>query len=227
MWEPKVARSAHVSIAVGDDDARRIKGWGGNPVVVPNVAEQMADGGLSPENGPAVFIASFGYEPNAVAAETILREIWPNVLRVAPAARLVLAGYESDTKFGWASSVPGVTVAGQVATMAPVLAKAAVVLAPVKSGGGTQLKVAHGLAARRVVVATSYSARSIPTDSLTGCVVRDDWEQFADAVASLLTNVSDRHQRENVLRQTSVSSWIEAAEPLVTRIGTLAASRCA
>jgi hypothetical protein len=221
VWEPRVARGADLSIAVNRPDARCLAGWGCDPVIVANVAHQMPDPGFSPADGPAVFIASFGYGPNAEAAEAVLKNVWPRLSRALPNARLVLAGHESRTRFGWASSIPGVTVAGELAAIEPLLAEAAVVLAPVGRGGGTQLKVVHGLAARRVVVAMPYSARSIPSDFVDGCVVRSDWSGFADAVANLITDVESRHRRETALRRACLSSWSDVTAPLLTKIHTL------
>ncbi len=225
VWEPSVARSASLNVVVDNSSAQRLVRWGADVVVVPNVAEQVQDAGFSPACGSVVFIASYGYAPNAAAAEVILHKIWPRVSRVVPQAKLVLAGHESDTRFGWANAIPGVTVTGEVPTMGPLLAEAAVVLAPVTNGGGTQLKVAQGLAARRVVVATPYSARSIPREFLDGCVVRNDWRQFADAVAELLTDVDSRHHRETMLRRIHLGNWSDVAAPLLVRMRALLASR--
>ncbi len=53
------------------------------------------------------------------------------------------------------------TVTGWVDELAPELARAAVVVAPLRSGGGTKLKVLEALAAGRPVVATTVGAEGI------------------------------------------------------------------
>ena len=218
MWEPSVARSADVALAVSEFDEGRLASWGANTVVVPNAAEPVLDALPSDPRGPVVLVASFGYAPNFDATNAVLHHVWPRVLERVPDARLVLAGRESERNFGWARRLRGIAVTGDLESVAPVLAGASVVLAPVSRGGGTQLKVAEALAARRVVVATPYSARSATAELAAGCVVAESWPRYADAVADLLLDVPRRHRLEAVLAGAEVRGWDEVAAPLVERL---------
>ena len=225
VWEPKVARIADLAVAVSDADAAHLMEWGADVVVVPNVADPVQDAMPSDPGGTVVFVASFGYAPNAEAARDVLRHVWPRVLARVPDAKLVLAGHESERYFGWAREVRGVSVAGEVASVDTILADAAIVLGPVTRGGGTQLKVVQALAARRVVVATPYSARSAPRELASCCVVADDWSGYADAVVNLLTDVERRHTLEAALRRAEVRGWNDAVAPLIERLRSIASYR--
>jgi hypothetical protein len=102
LWEPVVARTAHLNVAVSHANAATLSEWGAEVVVVPNAVDPIHDAVESAPGGPAVYIASFGYAPNSEAAHAVLRHVWPLVRARVPDARLVLAGRESERLFGWA-----------------------------------------------------------------------------------------------------------------------------
>jgi succinoglycan biosynthesis protein ExoO len=108
-------------------------------------------------------------------------------------------------------------VAGEVADVEPLFREAAVVLAPVQAGGGQQLKVIEALSYGRVVVATSFSARSVPSELSDLCVVADGEHEYAAAVVKQLTDSPSRWAREQ-RAETGVQAlptWRVAAQPAV------------
>jgi glycosyltransferase involved in cell wall biosynthesis len=85
-----------------------------------------------------------------------------------------------------------VVVAGEVPDLAPLLARAAVVVAPLALGGGMRVKVAEALAAGKAVVATRLAVEGLAVrDGLHLCIADED-EAFAAAIVRLLANASAR-----------------------------------
>ena len=80
------------------------------------------------------------------------------------------------------------TVTGWVDELAPELARAAVVVAPLLSGGGTKLKVLEALAAGRPVAATTVGAEGIEVGDGEHLLVADGVEAFVAAVDRLLAD---------------------------------------
>jgi glycosyltransferase involved in cell wall biosynthesis len=209
-WEPALARRAWLNVAVSAADAATIAGWGGDVVTVPSGRPSWITPVPSPAGGPALLVVNATYAPNVAAARWLVDEVWPLVRH--PGAALRVVGRGSHTLGGGDARV---TVVGEVEDLGAEYAASAFVVAPVASGGGTQLKVAEALAAGRAVVATPYSARSVPEALREACVVADGAAAFAAAVDALF---ADRAEREAVALRTGLPSWSEVAAPLVSRL---------
>jgi len=186
---------------------------------ISNAARRPLSWTPSPSDGPVTYVANAAYDPNRQAAHFLVREVWPLVRGRVPAAELCLVGRGMDEVMGWARSVPGVTVIGEVPDVTPLLQAAAVVAAPVASGAGTQLKVVEALSHGRTVVATPYSANSIPAGAEVGCRIAPDAIGFADALVSALGSPDERHRRERQLTsEWEPLTWSRAAAPLITAL---------
>ena len=77
-----------------------------------------------------------------------------------------------------------VEVTGTVADVRPYLARSRVVVAPLRAGGGTRLKIMEALDVGRPVVATSL-----------GCEGMEDLVGRGVVVADTATGLADRHRR--------------------------------
>src|SRR5205085_5990423 len=102
-------------------------------------------------------VASAGYGPNVEGLRWLVADVWPLVTAALPSARLEIAGLGTDSLRDELSS-DGVRVVGTVDDVGAFYDGCAVVAAPVRRGGGSQLKVVEALGRGRVVVATSHSA---------------------------------------------------------------------
>jgi polysaccharide biosynthesis protein PslH len=104
------------------------------------------------ENAVA-FVGAMDYLPNVDAVTWFAAEIWPAIKAKHPAAEFRIIG-RSPTKDVLAlAKMPGVVVTGGVPDVRPHLAKAAVVVAPLRIARGLQNKVLEALAAGKAVVA--------------------------------------------------------------------------
>jgi glycosyltransferase involved in cell wall biosynthesis len=216
-WEPRVAEHASLCLAVDLTEAARLAAWGARVVIVPNAVDSI-ENTPSPDQGPAVVVANATYGPNAEGLRWLVDEVWPLVRRQHPKAELVIAGLATDTVVT-SQPAQGITVLGRVDDANELVRRAAVVLAPVRSGGGTQLKVVEALAQGRAIVATTYSSRSIPEGARSAAATADTPADFAAATVTLLADLGQRRKREHILQAgTAVPTWDAAVQPLVAEL---------
>jgi polysaccharide biosynthesis protein PslH len=172
--------------------------------VVPNGVDTSAAPGPEPGGPPlALFTGTLAYPPNAEALDWLLREIWPRVRAAEPAARLAVVGPdppESARKLADES----VELTGRVAEMRPWFERASVVLVPMRSGGGTRLKVLDGLASGRAMVSTTMGAEGIDAHDGEHLLLADGAAAFSAAVVRLL--------RDPALRARLAAGGRELAE---------------
>ena len=229
-WEPRVSRRAAVVAASAAADVALLSSWGAHVVHAPNGTE-VAPAPPSPRQGPVTFVASFDYAPNAEAARWLVAEVWPRLRSAAPELRLRLVG-RAAAALGVRRDGPGtggyngVEVVSDPDDVGTAYAEASIVLAPVRTGGGAQLKVTEALARGRLVVATSFSAAAAPPGADGAVIVADDAESTARAVLDLWRDPAARRARERALvAQAPVPSWEEACRPLADALERLVGRR--
>lgn len=134
-----------------------------------------------------VFNGFLTYRPNLDAAQYLLDEIWPLVLRRCPDARLTIVGGGPDQDLRRLRR-PSVEVTGHVPDIRPYLGRAAVVGVPVRIGGGTRLKVVEGLALGKAMVSTSLGCEGLAVRDGQHLLLGDDAGSFAARVLELFAN---------------------------------------
>jgi len=132
-----------------------------------------------------LFVGSYWYEPNRIAAELLIDEIVPDVrARSAAEVRLVLVGAAPSPAM-LASTDPGLMLAGRVPDVRPYLSAADAIVVPLRQGGGTRLKLLEAFAACRPVVATAKAAEGIAAKDGVHLLVRESPAEIAAAVIRL------------------------------------------
>ena len=153
----EVRKFAHVWY-VDPQDEQRFPARSGS--VLPNVTRLPQS--LSPFNRSPVptvlMVGKMSYEPNTEGADFFIREVLPALRESVSDTTLRLVGQcTPELKARW-SAVAGVEVAGFVDDLSAEYLGAWVVVAPVFSGGGTQIKVLEALSYGCGVVVSEFSA---------------------------------------------------------------------
>ena len=113
-----------------------------------------------------------------------------------------------------------ITVTGRVEAIEPYLARAEVILVPVRTGGGQRLQVLQGMALGKAVVTTSLGAEGLDFYNVRPpLVVADTDEELAVATAALLADRKSRCElgrqaREFVACYFSPTAYRERAEAI-------------
>jgi polysaccharide biosynthesis protein PslH len=199
-WERQVMAQAEQLIAVTQADADVLGQLTRRPpAVVENGVDTRGFAGVRPqvEARQVLFVGNYEYAPNVDAVAWALDAIWPRVWARCPEARFVVCGHAMPTE--WAHRWPDARIdwRGYVDSLPAVQGQSSVFLAPLRSGGGSKLKVLEALAAGLPLVSTSQgvSGLGISLGSSFGgaasaqvAAVSDGTDALADAIVHLLTH---------------------------------------
>jgi len=134
-----------------------------------------------------LFVGFLSYQPNALAAEVLVRDIWPMVRTRVPNARLIVAGSGCPKLVrSYAAADPSVTCTGFVEDLAELYGQARVVCCPILNGAGTRVKIIEAAAHARAIVSTTLGAEGLTFENGTEIVLRDGVAPLADECVRLL-----------------------------------------
>jgi glycosyltransferase involved in cell wall biosynthesis len=158
-------------------------------IELPPAADPAAE-----EQGLVLFVGNFAHPPNRDAATWLAGEIMPVVRARVPGARLRIVGTAPPASVRELADAHTQVVA-DAPDVLPHLAAAAVVMAPVRTGGGMRMKVLHAMACGRAVVTTGRG-----TEGFTGfagpppLAVAEGTPAIAAATAALLEDDEERRR---------------------------------
>jgi polysaccharide biosynthesis protein PslH len=169
---------ATVAVSARDAEALHAVAPGAPITVVPNGVDtehyRPADRAAT-EAELAVFTGKMDFRPNVDAMTWFVRDVWPRVREERPSARLAIVGRDPVPRVR-ALAGAGVEVTGAVDDVRPYLARAGVVVVPLRVGGGTRLKVLEAMAMAKAIAATPMAVE--------GLHVNDGAEALLDASAA-------------------------------------------
>jgi glycosyltransferase involved in cell wall biosynthesis len=134
------------------------------------------------------FIGHFKYLPNMKGIEWFLQHVWPLIKTSVPNAHLRLVGEGSDTqnhKLG-----DDVEALGWVGDPSEEIATWNAMIVPIRTGGGTRIKLAEGFARKCPVVSTTLGAFGYDVVNGQELLIADDARDFALACARLLVDLT-------------------------------------
>jgi len=144
-----------------------------------------------PEQGVVVFSGNFEYHPNIDAVHFLVSEIWPEVRKRRPGLRLKLVGRGDRFIRHLLAAATDIEVTGAVPDAFAEIAGAAIVIAPLRTGSGTRVKILEAWAAARPVVATPLAAEGLLAHDDHNIVLASDPPAFAQAISRLLADPAE------------------------------------
>lgn len=178
------------------------------------------------ESNTVVFVGGFNHPPNLHAALWLGTDIMSLLRRLRPGVRLLIVGSDPPRSVRALES-DDITVTGRVPAIEPYLQRAAVVLAPVLSGGGMRVKVLQAMAMARPVVTTPLGAEGLTGDrSQLPLAVGETAEEIACATAELLAShgageALGRRARAFVAEHHSWSAYLQRLEAIYAELQSL------
>jgi glycosyltransferase involved in cell wall biosynthesis len=192
-------RDAEAICAMAPDLVKRVRV---NPfgLEIPALSDFEAQ-----EQNTILFVGNFTHAPNVDAALWLGNEIMPLLRDIRPGIQLCLIGiYPPPEVKALASN--DILVTGPVPEIEPYFARATLVVAPVRIGGGMRMKVLQSMALGKAIVTTSRGADGLAVDGRRPpLVTADDTSGFAQAIIQLL---SDENARRELGRQAR--AYVEA-----------------
>ena len=190
-YQPALWRRFDRVVVFSEQDAAAIRALA--PDVGPRVRVNPFGIALPPltstdiDRESIVFVGGFKHPPNVDAAIWLGTEIMPVLRTLRPGSHLWIVGDQPpEAVTGLAG--PDVTVTGRVPEVESYLDRAAVVVAPMRTGGGMRVKVLQALARGKAVVTTSLGAEGLDADDARPLMIADSASAFAHAVAGLLAD---------------------------------------
>ena len=136
------------------------------------------------------FVGGYQHLPNADAAVRLMRSIAPRIRERVGSLRVSVVGAAPTAEMRAAAS-PQDDVTGEVPSVAPYVNDAAVVVLPIRLGGGMRVKLLEALAAGKAIVASPRAAAGLAVTSGVELELAETDDEFVDAVVALLRD-SDR-----------------------------------
>ena len=162
-----------------------------------------------------VFTGSMDWAPNIDGAEYFCRDIWPHVLAQVPEARFHIVGRDPHARVQKLASAT-IEVTGTVPSIEDHLREAAVLVVPLRIGGGTRIKIYEGMAMGKATVSTRVGAEGLDVRHGHDILLADDPVQFAEHVVRFLRDEKMRREFEAAAAATVQKyDWSGITERLV------------
>ena len=191
---------------------------GSRPVTVENGVdiEEYEIGSEANRDCSVVFTGSLGYPPNTDGVNFFLKLVWPRVRNAVPQATCTIVGRDPSPSLTSLSGTNGIVVTGPVEDVRPYLARAGVVVIPVRAGGGTRLKILEAMATGNGIVSTRLGAEGLDVCDGRDLLLADGPQAFAQATIRVLTDAELRQRLGAAARRRAEEryDWRFAAETL-------------
>jgi glycosyltransferase involved in cell wall biosynthesis len=190
-FEREAAADFDGVVAVSEEDAalmRRDYALGNVLGAVPTGVDTES---YQPPTGPRppqtlVFLGSMDWLPNIEGIRWFAETGWPLLRQKHPAATLTIVGRRPTAAVReLAARDPSIRVTGTVDDVRPHLAQAAVMIVPLRVGGGTRIKIFEGMATGIPVVSTRIGAEGLAVADGEHLLLADTPAELAAAVGGL------------------------------------------
>ncbi|MGC2196817.1 MAG: glycosyltransferase [Terriglobales bacterium] len=206
-FEPEQTRRFHHVIAVSEADRKTMSQMvdPSRISVVPtgvDLSKYQYDPDARPSSPLVVFTGSMDWEPNIDGVEFFCKEIWPLVLATLPDARFRIVGRNPHPRVKRLAS-DSVEVTGSVPSIVEHLREAAVVVVPLRIGGGTRIKIYEGMAMGKATVSTTIGAEGLEVQHGRDILLEDVPAAFAGAILTVLQSDDVRRRYEAAAAATA------------------------
>lgn len=188
-WERASIRRYECIVTMSEKDRSDIAALAADSevVVVPNGVDTDTLKPLSnvTTSGTLLFVASMDSESNHDGAIYFLKEIFPLVKSRYPKASVWMVGRRPRQELLDFHNGDDIIVTGGVPDVTEFYGRAVVAVVPLRSGGGTRLKILEAMAYGVPVVSTSIGTEGLHVENRTHLLIADEPSAFADALGCL------------------------------------------
>jgi glycosyltransferase involved in cell wall biosynthesis len=176
--------------------------------VLPNCTTTTVNLLPASDGHELVFVGTMSYPPNEEGVLFFCDHVLPAIRSHVPDVTLTIVGKTPSAAIRSLEARFGhIKVTGEVDDVRPYLARAAVAVVPLLSGGGTRLKILEAMAAGRAIVSTSIGAEGLELQNGRDLLLADSPSDFAAACVALLHDVGRRRGLESSGRQAVVEKY--------------------
>ena len=159
-------------------------------VFLPNIPVFHVDEVIhSPGNKNILFIGLMSYRPNWEGVDTFINKCWDKIIKCVPEAHFLIAGkgLTSELKKSWESK-KNIKVLGFVDSVADFYSKGNIVIVPVYTGAGTNIKVIEALSFGKATVLSPFSTKGyedVVVDN-ENTIIADNFDRYVTCLVNLL-----------------------------------------
>lgn len=211
-WERTWVRRSAACIAMSEVDAAALRAMApATPVwVAPNGVDSAFF--APPESSDnrrcgVLFFGNLGHLPNVDAVIRFVDEILPRTRAMVGDVTFRVVGPHATPEIARLGDLPGIEIIGYIPDIRSELWRATVSVVPLRSGGGTRLKILESLAAGCSVVSTTIGAEGLDLTNGRELVIADDDDAFAAAVVRLLRDARYRATLTQAGRQAVAEKY--------------------
>jgi glycosyltransferase involved in cell wall biosynthesis len=212
--ERAAAAEARVNLVVSDLDGERLRR------IVPGCAVRTIANGVDIEYfrpGPGArpaprslaFVGGMSWYPNRDAMQFFAREIWPRLVAADPSWKAVIVGQNPPPEVLAAVRAGTFEAPGFVDDVRPWFDAAAIYVCPIRTGGGTRLKILDALAMAKPLVATKFAVEGLGLTANEHYLCAETPSEFVAALERLAADPVLRAMLSRNARRIAVEqfSW--------------------
>ncbi|MFH0863617.1 MAG: glycosyltransferase family 4 protein [Candidatus Gottesmanbacteria bacterium] len=187
IWEIKSWHRAHKIAVMSLNDKKIIEEQTGRSdiVIVPNGVDSshFTSKNIGP-TGNILFVGNFSWFQNVQAVEWLIKEIFPKIIKKVPSAKLLIVGKKAP-KWLFNYLNDAISLNDKVDDIRDIYQITDILLAPLRSGGGTRYKILEAMVNHIPVVTTSIGAEGLDAKLM---IIKDSTDEIVDAVEDILKN---------------------------------------
>jgi glycosyltransferase involved in cell wall biosynthesis len=188
-WEQLVSAETDVFVALSDGDRAEYLRLapGADAATVPNGVDldYWRPSGNAVETGSIIYFGNLGWLPQADAVISFVNETFPRIVAARADAKLSIVGNNPPDSIRRLAN-ERIVVTGYVDDIREYIARAAVVVMPLRIGAGTKHRILQALAMKKAIVASSIAAEGMGLADSVNVIIADDSESFAKRTIELL-----------------------------------------
>jgi polysaccharide biosynthesis protein PslH len=134
------------------------------------------------------YIGALDWKPNREGLMWFLHKVWTPLKSKHPDLIFRIAGRNAPDWLIDNLNIQDILYEGEVEDSAEFMSRGGIMIAPLFSGSGLRIKILEAMSLGVPIVATSASARGLPLNHKEHLMIADTADQFAAALANLLSN---------------------------------------
>ncbi len=196
FWEFHFWKKTDCLIAVSSDDKKLMEEKSGRKAkIVPNAVnkELLSETNYQKYQQPTILfgVANFKWMQNKEGVVNLVNYVWPRIKKQMPEAKLKIAGRYSKEfleSSGLVKSDDTTIEYGEVDDPQEVYSRSWLLVAPIRSGGGSRTKFFEAMACGLPILTTSSGIEGIDARNNEEVIIVDDFSKLADKAVELLKN---------------------------------------
>lgn len=196
--EKSMLNAFDMTIALTDSDRRELQTMAPAAKVrfvpIGVDTDYFSPGSEVEEDDTVTFTGGLNVGTNVDGMRFLVTEILPHILRKRPGVKVEIVGREPTSSILALASHPRVSVIPDVPDIRPYMARAGVLVVPIRPRSGVRLKILEGFAMGKAMISTASAAAGLDVVDGRHLLVRDEPASFADAVVKLLDDKSERRK---------------------------------